>query len=124
MSEREEHFTGEVHKLNPEVVKIPVSDGFKYLIYFSTEQEANQAVTDFWNKRSGTESGTISGLQRGMLKATKHQITSGDRTDPKKLSEAEQREHPGMLYRVEFNGNTDALNESGTEALRGLGLIE
>ncbi len=114
-------------EINPgktfEVVETPVRNGLIYEIYFSTEEEASKAVTDFWNACQ-TESSTTKGLRSGMLKPTRHQITSGDRTDPTKLIGSDLQTHPGKLLKVQFNGNTEALSNKGVEALKKLGFIK
>jgi len=122
--ESEMDHSAETERLKPEVVKYPSEGGFRYVIYFPTEEDAAKAIRDFWEARS--KSGMIqSGLKSGMLVPIKHEaITSGDRTHSYLLRSAAQKEHPGMQYMVEFNGNEGAIRPEGEEALRKLGFIE
>lgn len=107
-----------------EVEKFPVSDGVIYEVYFPSEEAATQAVIDFWNNRPDTAQATIEGLKRGMLKGNIHQITSGDRSHPMRLTSGDNQKHPGMAFKVQFNGNTNGLSQKGEIALKKLGYIE
>jgi hypothetical protein len=107
-----------------DVEKYPVHNGFIYEIHFKNEEEAAKAVKSFWNTRIGTATSTLRGLESGMLKATKHQITSGDRTDPRKANSNDLQKHPDKPFVVQFNGNTDGLTPKSEDALRDLGFIE
>ena len=108
--------------INPEglkytVEKIPSDNGFIYDIYFASQEEAEKAVTEFWNTRESSES-TIRGLESGMLKPFKHEITGGDRTSPGK-----GYKYTNLPFRVQFNGNTKSLSPKGELALHKLGFI-
>jgi hypothetical protein len=118
----------ETPEINPErkfeVVKYPAEDGFRYIIYFPTEQAAAQAIIDFWNARKGSTFAS-NHLSAGKFIPIKHDTyTEGDRTHSYKLYSSEKEKHPGMEYKVEFNGNEGAIKIQGEEALRSLGLID
>ncbi|KKP81411.1 MAG: hypothetical protein UR80_C0001G0011 [Parcubacteria group bacterium GW2011_GWB1_35_5] len=107
-----------------DVEKHPARGGFIYELYFATEAEAEEAVKAFWNTREGSES-TRRGLQSGMLIPFKHEITNGDRTEPREVySDDDFKKHPSKPFVVRFNGNTEGLKPKGEEALRKLGFIE
>jgi len=109
-----------------EVVKYLVEGGANYVIYFPTEQEAAKAIRDFWDNRSGSDFSQTA-LKSGMFIPIKHSTyTEGDRTRSTMLTSgsSEIKEHPGMLYKVEFNGNEGAIRFRGEETLRKLGFIE
>ena len=108
-----------------EVEKIPAGEGFSYVVYFPTEDDAAKAITDFWSSRLGSEM-TVRGIQSGMLnpKNPKHIITSGDRTRINTADSVEQQKHPGMTYKVWFNGNEGAISSRGKNALIRIGFVE
>jgi hypothetical protein len=63
-----------------EVIKYPAEGGFRYVIYFPTEQAAAQAITDFWNNRMQSTFAP-NALKSGMFVPIKHPTyTEGDRT--------------------------------------------
>ncbi len=105
------------------VEKYPTGNGFLYELYFNTQDDASQAVKDFWDTREGSEL-IRQGLQSGMLQPFKHQITSGDRTHPRKANASDLQKHPGKTFVVQINGNTEALSPKGEAALKKLGFIE
>lgn len=105
------------------VEKYPARNGFIYELYFVTEAEAEEGVRAFWNTRE--HSGMVrQGLQSGMLRPFNHDITSGDRTAPRKANPSDLRKHPDKPFVVQFNGNTEALSPEGEAALRSLNFIE
>lgn len=106
-----------------EVEKTQARNGFIYTIHFATEAEAEEAVRAFWNAREGSEM-TIKGLQSGMLKPFKHEITNGDRTSPREANSNDLAKYPGKPFVVQFNGNTEALMSRGEASLHQLGFIE
>ena len=122
------------------VKDLPTRTGPMYVIYFSTIEEAEKAVRDFWRERTNYQfeqkgldpadpnllRHTENGLASGMLRPTKHMITSGDRTAPRELlpSERNDEEFKNMKFVVVFNGNTEGLHEAGVEALRRVGFIK
>ena len=60
------------------------------------------------------------GLESGILKPFKHEITGGDRTSPR-INRS--KKHPDKLFVVQFNGNTGALSPNGEDTLRQIGFI-
>ena len=108
---------------NIEVARIPTKRGTVYILYFETESEAGDVVKAFWAIRSPLLAAV--GLEEGMLQATRHEITFGDRTSPRKINpgSADESEHPGKTFYVSFNGNTLGLKPEGVEALRQLRII-
>ncbi len=108
-----------------EVVKIPSGEGFSYMVYFPTQEEAAQAISDFWQVRVGSET-IVRGIKSGMLQPSdpRHTITYGDRTRITPANSTEQEKHPGKPFRVWFNGNEGAITSRGEAALRYLGFIE
>lgn len=102
-----------------EVKKVPRTNGFEYFIFFSSQEDADKAVKDFWKEFSDGK--LTENFESGMWKPS-HELTYSQRTTPF-ISQSE-KEHPGMPFAVGFNGNTGALNKKGEEALRKLGFIE
>lgn len=107
---------------NFEVIEVDHAKGPSYIIYFNTEENAAQAVKDFWLTYS--DGRMKSNFDSGMFKPTEHAITKGPRTQPiEHLSQSEQEKHPGKNFAIHFNGNTGALQPEAIEILRGLGYI-
>lgn len=107
-----------------EVIEQKVRNGFRSLVYFSSAEAAAKAIKNFWNFRDS--SGQVKrGLNSGTLQPVKHTITNGDRTEPSTLLVGREKEsHPGMVIKVSFNGNTEAINQQGLEVLRQLGYMQ
>ena len=111
--------------LNFAVERIPVRGGFRYDIYFETEEEAAKAVETYWNLREVGKLPTMSrSIKSGMLKPTEHDLTAAGRTAPRKPTTRDLEKHPDKKFIVNFNGNEGALSKEGEAALRKLGFIE
>jgi hypothetical protein len=106
------------------VKKFPVQGGFRYDVFFESEEDATKAVEAYWNLREVGRLPIISrGIKSRMLKPLEHDITAGGRTSPRTPQPDDLRKYPNTKFVVNFNGNEGALSKEGESALHILGFI-